>query len=54
MRKATFQYRLYPTKAQETALQHILNECRWLYKSISDNASLNILRLGRESVGAMP
>jgi hypothetical protein len=31
MHKATFQYRLYPTKAQQTALQHILDECRWLY-----------------------
>jgi putative transposase len=33
MRK-TFQYRLYPTKAQETAMQLILEECRWLYNHL--------------------
>jgi putative transposase len=27
----TFQYRLYPTKAQETKMRVTLDECRWLY-----------------------
>jgi putative transposase len=27
----TFQYRLYPTKAQETKMKATLDECRWLY-----------------------
>jgi len=27
----TFQYRLYPTKAQETKMKAALEECRWLY-----------------------
>ena len=27
----TFQYRLYPTREQETKLQATLHECRWLY-----------------------
>jgi putative transposase len=27
----TFQYRLYPTKAQETKMRATLDECRWLY-----------------------
>jgi putative transposase len=27
----TFQYRLYPTKAQETQMKATLDECRWLY-----------------------
>jgi len=31
MRKVTFQYRVYPTKAQETILNAQLEECRWLY-----------------------
>jgi putative transposase len=26
-----FQYRLYPTKKQTTALEQVLEECRWLY-----------------------
>lgn len=26
-----FQYRLYPTKKQITALEQTLEECRWLY-----------------------
>lgn len=30
MRK-TFKYRLFTTPAQETALQHILDSCRWVY-----------------------
>ena len=33
MRK-TFQYRLRPTKAQECAMQHILDECRWMYNHL--------------------
>jgi putative transposase len=31
MHKQTFQFRLYPTPAQESALVHTLDECRWLY-----------------------
>jgi putative transposase len=34
MHRATFQYRLYPTKAQETTLQQTLDECRWLYNHL--------------------
>ncbi len=34
MHKSTFQYRLYPTPAQATALQHALDECRWLYNRL--------------------
>jgi len=34
MHKATFQYRLYPTPAQATALQRTLDECRWLYNRL--------------------
>jgi len=31
MHRKVFQYRLYPTSAQATAMQAALNECRWLY-----------------------
>src|SRR5712692_118793 len=34
MHKRTFQYRLYPSPAQETAMQHMLDECRWLYNHL--------------------
>ncbi len=27
----TFKYRLYPTKAQRTQFQHLLDTCRWVY-----------------------
>jgi putative transposase len=30
----TFQYRLYPTKAQETKMRATLDECRWLYNHL--------------------
>src|SRR4051794_22747658 len=33
MRK-TFQYRLYPSSAQETKLNATLAECRWLYNHL--------------------
>src|SRR5712691_10462855 len=33
MRKM-FQYRIYPTKKQETLLNDTLNECRWLYNHL--------------------
>jgi putative transposase len=33
MRKM-FQYRIYPTKKQETKLNETLNECRWLYNQL--------------------
>ena len=29
-----FQYRIYPTKKQETLLNETLNECRWLYNHL--------------------
>ena len=34
MHKTTFQYRLYPTPAQATAMQRTLDECRWLYNRL--------------------
>jgi putative transposase len=34
MHKQTFQYRIYPTPAQATAMQHALDECRWLYNRL--------------------
>jgi len=34
MHKQTFQYRLYPTPAQATAMQRALDECRWLYNRL--------------------
>ena len=30
----TYKYRIYPTKAQETSLEKMLEECRWLYNKI--------------------
>jgi putative transposase len=38
--KATFQYRLYPTPAQATAMQHALDECRWLYNRLLEERKL--------------
>jgi IS605 OrfB family transposase len=32
--RITFRYRLWPTKAQETAMRYILEECRWLYNHL--------------------
>jgi len=29
-----FQYRIYPTKKQETLLSQALEECRWLYNHL--------------------
>jgi len=40
MHKATFQYRLYPTPAQTTAMQHALDECRWLYNRLLEERQL--------------
>jgi len=31
MKRKTFKYRIYPTKAQATKLQKSLDACRWLY-----------------------
>jgi putative transposase len=39
MRK-TFKYRLYPTPAQETAMQTTLDECRWLYNRLLEERKL--------------
>lgn len=30
----TYKYRIYPTKAQETSLDKMLEECRWLYNKV--------------------
>ena len=30
----TFKYQIYPSHAQRTAMQHSLNECRWLYNHL--------------------
>lgn len=35
-----FQYRIYPTKKQETALQAALEECRWLYNHLLENRKI--------------
>ncbi len=40
MHKATFQYRLYPTPAQATAMQHTLDECRWLYNLLLEERTV--------------
>jgi putative transposase len=34
MQRRTFRYRLYPSPAQETALEQTLDECRWLYNRL--------------------
>jgi putative transposase len=33
----TFQYRIYPTKKQERALEQTLQECRWLYNHLLES-----------------
>jgi len=35
-----FEYRLYPTPAQVTAMQHALDECRWLYNRLLEERKL--------------
>jgi putative transposase len=40
MQRKTFRYRLYPTPAQETALEHTLDECRWLYNRLLEERKL--------------
>ncbi|HAE82021.1 MAG TPA: hypothetical protein DCL75_05105 [Ktedonobacter sp.] len=59
----TFKYRIFPTKKQLKNLETTLDECRWLYNHLLEmrktayeqdrdlNASLNILRLGLQSLG---
>src|SRR5579863_9801494 len=32
-----FQYRIYPTKKQESSLNDTLDECRWLYNQLLEN-----------------
>src|SRR5215469_11402668 len=34
MHRKAFRYRLYPTPAQETALERTLLECQWLYNRL--------------------
>ena len=38
--RRTFKYRLYPTPAQETAMQTTLDECRWLYNRLLEERKL--------------
>ncbi len=40
MHKQMFQYRIYPTPAQVTAMQHALDECRWLYNRLLEERKL--------------
>ena len=40
MYKTMFRYRLYPTSAQETALQRALDECRWLYNRLLEERKM--------------
>ncbi|MFZ4660618.1 MAG: RNA-guided endonuclease InsQ/TnpB family protein [Caldilineaceae bacterium] len=42
----TFQYRIYPTKAQETILDKMLEECRWVY-----NKTLEVRKITYEQQG---
>jgi len=50
MYKRTFKYRLYPTKAQQTAMQKSLDACRWVY-----NRTLEVRKTAweerKESIG---
>lgn len=43
MHKRTFKYRLYPTKAQQTAMQKSLDACRWVY-----NKTLEVRKIAWE------
>jgi putative transposase len=49
MQKA-YKYRLYPTKAQETILEQMLEECRWLYNKILETRK-NAWEQRQESLG---
>jgi len=40
MPRKTFQYRLFPTPAQETAMMATLEECRWLYNRLLEERRL--------------
>jgi putative transposase len=40
MQRQTFRYRLYPTPAQETALEQTLEDCRWLYNRLLEERKL--------------
>jgi putative transposase len=40
MHRTTFKYRLYPTAAQETALERTLEECRWVYNRLLEERIL--------------
>lgn len=42
----TFQYRLYPTKKQESALRAQLNECRWLYNQFLEKRKTTYEKTG--------
>jgi len=37
----TYKYRIYPTKAQETILSKMLEECRWLYNKIRNYSGIS-------------
>jgi putative transposase len=49
MQKA-YKYRLYPTKVQETILEQMLEECRWLYNKILETRK-NAWEQRQESLG---
>ena len=38
--RETFEYRLYPTAAQERAMNRTLGECRWLYNRLLEERRL--------------
>src|SRR5712692_847563 len=38
--RITFKYRLYPTPAQETAMNRTLGDCRWLYNRLLEERLL--------------
>lgn len=46
----TYKYRIYPTKAQETVLGKMLEECRWLYNKVLETRK-NAYEHDGESLG---
>ena len=46
MRKM-FQYRIYPTKKQETRLNETLEECRWLYNHLLAQRTITYEQTGK-------
>ncbi|MFL5666243.1 MAG: RNA-guided endonuclease InsQ/TnpB family protein [Ktedonobacteraceae bacterium] len=46
MRKS-FQYRIFPTKKQETTLNETLEECRWLYNHLLEKRKVTYEQDGK-------